>query len=447
MERRNFLIRTGLTLGASVLTAHRYTEADEFRVNGRPQAGSPDWKWVRDQFAFTRDRINMACMLIASHPREVREAVDRHCRGFDEDPITYLMTHYQSGEAGVLNAAAEYMGVEATDIAITTSTTMGLGLLYGGLAIRSDQEILTTYHDHVATDSALHFKAKASGASFRRVRLYQESDRASQGEIIDEIQKAIRPNTRIIALTYVHSTSGVKLPLKQIAEVVSRANAGRDEADRALLCVDGVHGFGIENVKMSDLGCDFFASGTHKWIFGPNGTGLLWGRPEVWKFTNPMMDSVALRDAWMKDDNFASIRKGPILSPGGLSAFEHRWAVAEAIRFHLSIGKPAIERRIHGLAAQLKEGLKVMSHVKLRTPIGEDLSSGIVCLDVDGMSAESVVAALAERRILATLSATRIEDQRPYHVHHVRLTPGVLNDEHEVDETLRAIRELPRSTA
>jgi isopenicillin-N epimerase len=112
-----------------------------------------------------------------------------------------------------------------------------------------------------------------------------------------------------------------------------------------------------------------------------------------------------------------------------------------------TIGKQAIERRIHGLATRAKEGLKSMPHVTLRTPMSEELSSGIVCFDVDGMSAEAVVAALAKRRILATVSATRIEDRRPYHVHHARLSPGLLNDEREIEETLRAIRELRHSTA
>jgi hypothetical protein len=29
------------------------------------------------------------------------------------------------------------------------------------------------------------------------------------------------------------------------------------------------------------LGCDAFAAGTHKWLFGPRGTGFVWAKPEV----------------------------------------------------------------------------------------------------------------------------------------------------------------------
>ena len=35
------------------------------------------------------------------------------------------------------------------------------------------------------------------------------------------------------------------------------------------LCVDGVHGFAAVNIDLPGLGCDFLATGTHKWLFGP----------------------------------------------------------------------------------------------------------------------------------------------------------------------------------
>ena len=50
--------------------------------------------------------------------------------------------------------------------------------------------------------------------------------------------------------------------------MVNTANQERDEADQIIFCVDGVHGFGIEDQDVTKLGCDVFIAGTHKWIFG-----------------------------------------------------------------------------------------------------------------------------------------------------------------------------------
>lgn len=44
-----------------------------------------------------------------------------------------------------------------------------------------------------------------------------------------------------LARTWVHSGTGLKLPLPRIAAAVANINAGRDEAHHILICVDGVH--------------------------------------------------------------------------------------------------------------------------------------------------------------------------------------------------------------
>src|SRR5919198_495913 len=57
---------------------------------------------------------------------------------------------------------------------------------------------------------------------------------------------------------------------------------GMAPAGRVLVCVDGVHGLGVEDGPIAALGADFFVAGCHKWLFGPRGTGLVWGRSQAW---------------------------------------------------------------------------------------------------------------------------------------------------------------------
>ena len=141
MNRRSFLVRTGLALGPGAFAGSIVPTA-----LAKETADLSDWKVVRDQFDYTRDKINMAQLLVASPPKSVREAMEKHMKGMIENPVTYLMENWDTGEGGVREAASEYMGVASADIALTASTTMGLGILFGGLAIRSDQEILATTH-------------------------------------------------------------------------------------------------------------------------------------------------------------------------------------------------------------------------------------------------------------------------------------------------------------
>jgi len=434
MNRRWFLARTGLVLGAGAFSTPSRLAAAQSSTGDLA-----DWAAVRDQFDFSRDWINMACLLFASHPKPVREAIERHRRAFDANPILYVEEHFLDGDKAVLQPAAEYMGVDPLEIALTDSTTMGAGILYGGLAIRPDQEILATTHEHFSSDLSLRYKARESGAAYRRIALYDDSARATKEGLVAALSKAIRPETRIIAVTYVHSCSGVKLPIREMAEAVARANAGRKQEDRAIFCVDGVHGFGVENVTLGDLGCDFFFAGTHKWIFGPRGTGLVWGKNEAWSALAPTIPPFEIETVrgWLSGTTVEPVRKAAAISPGGYQPYEHRWAVGAAFRFHMAIGKARVERRIHSFATQMKESLARMPHVTLHTPLSPELSSGIVCFDVDGLKPGEVVAALKEKRVLASTT--------PYPVSYARLTPGLLNSEREVDATLSAVAELQRA--
>jgi isopenicillin-N epimerase len=144
----------------------------------------------------------------------------------------------------------------------------------------------------------------------------------------------------------VQSATGVKMPIGRIAQELAHINLSRSEEDQVFLCVDGLHGFGVEDFTVSDLGCDFFIAGCHKWLFGPRGTGLIWGNPRAWRnvtATIPTMDSLwrhvpreqLIPAAWM--------------TPGGFHAFEYRWALTEVFRFHMQISKAKVAARIHEL--------------------------------------------------------------------------------------------------
>lgn len=187
--------------------------------------------------------------------------------------------------------------------------------------MRPGQEILSTIHDHYSTATSLRLRAKRTGASFRQIPLYQKLETVSQEEIVDTLIKGMGPETRIVAVTWVHSSTGLKLPIRHMAEALAKVNEGRPHEDRALLCVDGVHGFGVEDVRTADLGCDFFIAGCHKWIFGPRGTGLVWGKPAAWPVANAIIPpfSREMYQSWLEQMPIQDISPDAMMTPGGLS--------------------------------------------------------------------------------------------------------------------------------
>jgi selenocysteine lyase/cysteine desulfurase len=432
-DRRNFLFRSGLAIGATLLAVDR-SLSRAFGDSLAPRLDS--WEAVRDQFPLSRDLIHLAGFFLASHPTPVREAIERHRHGLDADPIGYWFDHEKKQEAAVLRAAAGYLGVEPSDIALTDSTTMGLGLLYGGLELREGQEILTTTHDHYSTETSLRLRAVRTGASVRQIPLYQNLRTVSSEGLVDAMVKNLRSNTRIVALTWVHSSTGLKLPVADMARALHRLNASRGEQDQVLLCVDGVHALGVEDFQLSDVGCDFFVAGTHKWLFGPRGTGLVWGHPRAWPAANAIIPTFNTEayDMWMRVIPSKGLPKSVYMTPGGFHSFEHRWALDEAFVFHRTVGKARVTRRIHELSQQLKHGLASMPHVTLHTPLAQELSAGIICFEVAGMQPSRVVEKLRTRGIIGSVT--------PYATQYARLAPGLLNTNSEIETVLREIHKM-----
>jgi isopenicillin-N epimerase len=446
LRRRDFLVRSGLVLGASSVTggagfvAAKAVAGEEQQAPETSQTQAPalrTWNDVRGLFDLTSELTDLTTFMLAPHPLPVREAIARHRRGLDASPKEYLVAHEREEEERVAAEAAEYLGASPEDIAFTDSTTMGLGLFYGGFRLRPGQEILTTDHDFYATHESLRLRVLRTGSTLTNVRLFRDARSVSVDEIVDSLLRWVTPRIRLLAVTWVHSSTGLKMPVRAIADSLADVNSDRDERDRILLAVDGVHGFGVEDVAVADLGCDIFISGCHKWLFGPRGTGIVWARPEAWSETTATIPTFDGRSyvAWLEDREPVDLPPGPRMTPGGFHSFEHRWALGDAFELHSRIGRRRIAERTQGFARRLKEGLAEIAGVQVITPAADELSAGIVCFEIEAMPAREAVDALrARHRIVASVT--------PYAAEYVRLGPSIANGPEDVEAALRAVRAL-----
>jgi selenocysteine lyase/cysteine desulfurase len=437
MLRREFLNRFGLSVGASLLapSAVLANSSMSMPIQDNSIIQPADWKALRNLFPLTREYIQLSTFLLASHPKPVSDAIQKHRLAFDENPADYWHQHYLTIDQEISKVAAQYMGGQAENISLTDSTTMGLGLIYSGLKLQPGDEILQTVHDHYSTDMSLAHRANRTGTTVNRIALYEDPAEVSVDEVLNRIKNAVTDKTRVFAATWVHSSTGVKLPIRAMADTIDKLNKQRKADQQILFCVDGVHGFGIEDEDVSELGCDFFIAGTHKWIFGPRGTGVVWGNDKAWALSEPVIPSFsASYDVWLGGMTQAQVPIGEHMSPGGFHSFEHRWALPEAFKLHLQLGKANVQKRIHQLNQQTKQGLAKMSRVTLYTPDSSDLSSGLVCFDVQGMPAETVVKTLHNKGII--MSST------PYRKSYARFAPSLLNNEQEIELALAEIQAL-----
>ena len=162
LDRRSFLVRTGAALAAAGALG-RFADLEEIAVAAAP-ADTPSWAEVRRQFRHDPRLVQLGGLYLASHPATVRAADRPPPARARRQPGRATCTSTGRPRSG---RAARRRGVprrRGADIALTDSTTMGLGLLYNGLELKAGDEVVTTTHDFYATHRALELKAARSGA-------------------------------------------------------------------------------------------------------------------------------------------------------------------------------------------------------------------------------------------------------------------------------------------
>jgi selenocysteine lyase/cysteine desulfurase len=432
LSRRRF-VAGSLSLPAAALSGGVLVEAAAAR-RPRPDPRWAKWSSVRAQFRLDPRLTHFSSFILASHPKPVRQAIARHRAALDADPQTYESANSFSLEQKAASAAAAYLGTDPDLVALTDSTTMGLGLVYRSFRLGAGDEVLTTEHDHYSTHESLRFRALADGVTVRKARLYppRNPELATAGAVVEALRRSIGPRTRLVAITWVHSSTGAKLPVRSIADAIQDVNAARPPDQRITLVVDGVHALGGEAFEVEKLGCDVFVAGCHKWLWGPRGTGLVWASQAAWGRMSPVIPSFDPRayGAWIAGAT-PNGPPGPSMTPGGFHSFEHRWALPAAFAFHQAIGPQRISRRILALSRRLREGIADVRGLELRSP-GGTLGSGVVCLEVSGRTPGEVVANLRSRYgIVASVT--------PYAVQFVRVGTSCFNTRGEVDRLVRAL--------
>lgn len=414
-DRRTFLKQAGILAAGLPLTAGLNNVA-----NATPVPSPPGDKWaqLRQLFDQDPDYLHFSNFLITSHPKPVREAIEMHRAALDKNPglaMDWDLGVIEQREEEVRVWAGRYLQANARQIALTGSTTEGLAMIYGGVHVRPDQEILTTAHEHYATHTILDLRTQRDGTRVRKIRLFKDPQTVSKAEILASIEQNIKPETRVLGMTWVHSGSGVKLPIADIGALVDKHNRGRADQDRIIYLVDGVHGFGVEDLSFPAMNCDFFIAGTHKWMFGPRGTGIVCSRSEEVKYVTPIIPTFSEATAF-----------STTMTPGGYHSFEHRWALNEAFKLHLQWGKADVQARIHTLNSYMKKRLQTHPQIELVTPLSPELSSGFSFFRVKGKSCDKIAAWLMQNRVIADAVE---RDVGPV----IRTAPGLLNSEAEVD--------------
>lgn len=196
-------------------------------------------------------------------PREVVEATVRAWYDLESAPqaMGYGAGSTLAQAEEVRQQGAELLGCGREDIAITRSTTDGINAVAQGLGLRPGDRVLITDQEHEGGMSGWQFLAARADVGLDVVSLPPSGN--DNQMVLDGFAAAITPQTRVICVSHVLSSTGLRMPIADISALAR---------SRGIVCVvDGAQSAGCIEVDVKSLGCHAYATSGHKWLMGPKG--------------------------------------------------------------------------------------------------------------------------------------------------------------------------------
>ncbi len=333
---------------------------------------------------------------------------------------------YESGleiQIKARDALARLLNASTEEVCLTRNTTEGLNIVINGLPWQSGDEIITCELEHSSVLIPSYFQQHRHGAVVKVLPI--APDEGADG-ILEKIEAAISTRTRLVFLSHVEYSSGLRMPVKEIKQLTKERDV--------LLLLDGAQSTGQVPLDMKEMDCDFYSVPGQKWLLGPEGVGGLFIRRDLIERVEPIF--VSSRAAKSEDDPYTF---DP--DPSTIDKFQTTSASAalqagflQAIDFMQEIGIDQIEQRNLHLAGVMKQALAETPGVRLISPLNRDISSGLVSFTLGGVTPEEADSRLWERH--------RIRVRPVAYPPGIRISLHFFNTEEEVQRVVDAVRNL-----
>ena len=163
----------------------------------------------------------------------------------------------------------------------------------------------------------------------------------------------INHKTKFVSIVHVSNTLGTINPVEKIIEIAKKYNAK--------VLIDGAQAAAHIDIDVSKLDCDFYVLSAHK-MYGPTGTGILYGKSELLELLPPYMGGgEMIKNVTFKKSTYNEI---PYKFEAGTPNIGDVIAFKESINFVNNIGKKNIIEHEENLVAHAKRKLKSIKNLK-----------------------------------------------------------------------------------
>ena len=322
---------------------------------------------------------------------------------------------------------ADYINANSTDeIIFTKGTTDSINLVASSLtkSIQPLDEIVITTMEHHSNIVPWQELCRRTGASLKVAPIDDNGEL-----IIDELERLLCKDTKILALTHTSNTLGTINPIKEIITMAHHLNIK--------VLIDGAQAIGHQNIDVQDLDCDFYAFSGHK-LYGPTGIGVLYGKEDLLNELEPyQFGGEMILKVTFDETTYNSL---PYKFEAGTPNIAAAIGLGKAIEYIESINLNACVKQENVVTEYSLKKLKDLSNIKL---IGNSENrSSIISFTIENIHPHDIGTILNQRGIaMRTGHHCTMPLMDFYEIPGtIRASFSFYNTESEVDEMVAALQ-------
>jgi selenocysteine lyase/cysteine desulfurase len=337
-------------------------------VTNKPKSAGPLPDRIRHRFPIFERLVYINSCSQGALSDAVKESYSQYLRDWEEKgaPWEYWVEREEAARA----AFARLINAEPDEVAVTTSLSAGVSALASGLRYGARSRIVLTDLEFPTVGQIWHAQES------RGARVVHADP--------DEFDKVIDEDTAVVSITHVSYRTGELIDPKRVAEIAHKHGA--------LVLLDAYQSAGSLPIDVKELGVDFLAAGTVKYLLGSAGLAFFYCRRELWERARPTAtgwfadQDIFQMDAWDYSPSPTARR-----FQSGTPPIPSIYAGIAGIELMEEIGIEENAEHVRALNAHLIGGLEDLG-ATITTPRKRHRHGALVC--VKSNDVEELVAAL-----------------------------------------------------
>ncbi len=236
---------------------------------------------IKSQFLLRDDITYLNFGAFGACPKPVFEKYQNFQLELEQEPTDFMLTkgpHYLKASRIAL---AKYVNCNEDDVVYVSNPSYAVNIIAKSINLKPGDEVLTTNLEYGACERTWKYYCEKKGAKYIRQNISFPIH--SKEAFVAEFIKGITPNTKLVFISHITSSTGLRLPVEEIVAMAKQKGI--------MTFVDGAHAVGQLNVNLTTLDADIYTGACHKWMLTPKGSSFLYVRKELQDLFDPLLIS------------------------------------------------------------------------------------------------------------------------------------------------------------